>query len=128
MSSNASPTQPSLIRARMTGPASALLRLRMRAWLHRLRAAGLRLHMRHVMENGQRRDAAGRPIPAWHIREFTLTLNGQPLLAGQFGGGISKDPFLELTLKGVKAGDRLQLDWTDTQGAQRSDRSEIQAS
>ena len=112
MSSNASPTQPSLIRARMTGPASALLRLR----------------MRHVMENGQRRDTAGRPIPAWHIREFTLTLNGQPLLSGQFGGGISKDPFLELTLKGVKVGDRLQLDWTDTQGAQRSDRSEIQAS
>lgn len=111
MSSSAATPQPSLIRARMTGPASALLRLR----------------MRHAMENGQRRDAAGRPIPAWHIREFTLTLNGRLLLAAQFGGGVSKDPFLELSLKGVKAGDLLQLDWTDTQGAQRSDRSEIQA-
>ena len=103
--------QPSLIRARMNGAGSALLRLR----------------MRHAMENGQRRDPAGRPIPAWHISEFTLTLNGQVLLRGQFGAGISKDPFLELTLRGVKAGDRLQLDWTDTQGAQRSDRAEVQA-
>ena len=103
--------QPSLIRARMNGADRALVRLR----------------MRHAMESGQRHDADGRPVPAWYIREFTLSLNGQALLRGQFGGGISKDPFLELTLRGAKAGDRLQLDWTDTQGAQRSDRAEVLA-
>lgn len=102
--------QPSLIRARMTSANGALLRLR----------------MKHPMESGQRRDAQGRPVPAWHITDFTLQLNGKPLLSGQLGGGVSQDPFFELALKGVKAGDELQLDWTDTTGAKRSDRASIQ--
>lgn len=100
-------TQPSLIRARMSGPTSALVRLR----------------MKHEMESGQRRDAQNRLVPAWHISEFQLRLNGRVVLAGQFGGGVSKDPFLEFTLKGVKPGDTLQLDWSDNRGAQRSDKS-----
>ncbi len=102
-------TQPSLIRARMTGPGTALLRLR----------------MKHEMESGQRRDAQNRLVPAWHISRFTLSLNGRLLLQGELGGGISKDPFLELTLRGVKPGDALQLDWVDNRGAQRSDRASI---
>lgn len=101
---------PSLLQARLTGTGSAQLRIR----------------MRHVMESGQRRDALGRFIPAHHITDFVLQLNEQPLLSGQFGPGMSQDPFLELTLKGVKAGDRLQLDWTDSAGTQRRDRSTIQ--
>ncbi len=101
---------PSLIRAKMTGANAALLRLR----------------MKHAMESGQRRDAQGRPSAAWHITDFTLLLNGKPLLSGQLGGGISQDPYFEVALKGVKAGDELQLDWTDTAGAKRSDRASIQ--
>lgn len=102
---------PSLIRARLNSANTALVRVR----------------MKHEMESGQRRDAQGRPIPAWTITEFTLSLNGKPVLSGQLGTGISKDPFLELHLRGVKAGDTLKLDWTDSKGAQRSDSAAIQA-
>lgn len=104
-------TQPSLIRARMSGPATALVRVR----------------MKHEMESGQRRDAQSRPVAAWHITEFRLLLNGRPVMSGQFGGGISKDPFLEFTLKGVKPGDSLQLDWSDNRGDKRSDSAAIGA-
>ncbi len=104
-------TAPSLIRARMTGPGTALLRLR----------------MRHEMESGQRSDAQGRPIAAWHITAFTLRVGDKVALSGQLGPGISKDPFFELQLRGVKAGDSLQLDWTDNRGAQRSDKASILA-
>jgi thiosulfate oxidation carrier complex protein SoxZ len=102
---------PSLIRARMSGPASALVRVR----------------MKHEMESGQRRDAQNRPVPAWHITEFRLLLNGSVVINGQFGGGISKDPFLEFTLKGVKPGDSLRLDWSDNRGDKRSDSAAIGA-
>lgn len=100
---------PSLIRARMSGASTALLRVR----------------MKHEMESGHRLDAQGKVVAAWHINAFTLSLNGRPVLSGQLGGGISKDPFLELTLKGVKPGDTLKLDWTDSRGAQRSDSAAI---
>jgi sulfur-oxidizing protein SoxZ len=100
---------PSLLRARMSGASTALVRLR----------------MKHEMESGQRVDAQGKTVAAWHINAFTLSLNGRQVLSGQLGGGVSKDPFLELTLKGVKPGDLLKLDWTDSRGAQRSDSAAI---
>lgn len=103
--------QPSLIRARLSSANTALVRIR----------------MKHEMESGQRKDAQGRAIPAWHISEFALSLNGRTVLTGQLGTGISKDPFLELSLRGVKAGDPLKLDWTDSKGAKRSDSATIQA-
>lgn len=106
-----SPPQASLIRAKLNGATTAQLRIR----------------MRHEMESGQRRDELGRPIPARHITDFTLTLNGKTVLAGQFGASVSKDPFLELGLRGVKAGDTLVLSWTDSTGAKRSDSATVQA-
>jgi sulfur-oxidizing protein SoxZ len=102
-------TSPSLIRARLNSATTALVRVR----------------MKHEMESGQRKDAQGRSIPAWHITEFTLSLNGRVVLSGQLGTGVSKDPFLEFTLRGVKAGDALKLDWTDNRGAKRSDSAAV---
>lgn len=100
----------SLIRARMSGPSTALVRIR----------------MRHEMESGQRVEG-GAKVPAWHIERFTLLLGGRQVLAGDFGGGVSKDPFLEFTLRGVKPGDSLRLAWTDSRGATRSDDASILA-
>ena len=45
--------------------------------------ATVRVLMAHEMESGQRKDAAGKTIPAWHIQEMTATLNGQPVLRVQ---------------------------------------------
>ena len=47
----------------------------------RAQAAGgkatVRVLMSHEMESGQRKDAAGKTVPAWFIQEVTATLNGK---------------------------------------------------
>jgi sulfur-oxidizing protein SoxZ len=83
--------------------------------------ATVRMVMQHEMESGQRKDAAGKTIPAWHIREVTATLNGRPVLTAQWGPSIAKDPYLQFVLRGVKAGDKLAVAWLDNRGEQRSD-------
>ena len=39
----------------------------------------VRVLMQHEMETGQRKDAAGKTIPAWHIQQVTATNNGKPV-------------------------------------------------
>ena len=36
----------------------------------------VRVLMSHEMETGQRKDSAGKVIPAWHINEVSATHNG----------------------------------------------------
>ena len=67
----------------------------------------VRVLMAHEMETGQRKDSAGKTIPAWFIQEVTATHNGKPVLSAQFGTAVSKDPFMLFTVKGVKAGDKV---------------------
>ena len=45
----------------------------------------VRVLMSHEMETGQRKDAAGKVIPAWHITEVSATLNGKAVLSAQWG-------------------------------------------
>jgi sulfur-oxidizing protein SoxZ len=48
----------------------------------RAQAAGdkatVRILMSHEMESGQRKDAAGKTVPAWHITEVTATQTARP--------------------------------------------------
>src|SRR5580765_3016935 len=54
----------------------------------------VRVLMQHEMETGQRKDAGGKTIPAWHIQEVTATNNGKPVLTAHWGTAVSKNPFL----------------------------------
>jgi sulfur-oxidizing protein SoxZ len=87
--------------------------------------AVVRLLMAHEMETGQRKDAAGRTIPAWHITDVTATLNGRPVFSAEFGPGISKNPFLQFSLKGAKAGDKVAIAWKDNRGDSRTDEATV---
>jgi sulfur-oxidizing protein SoxZ len=97
----------------------------------RAQAAGgkttVRVLMSHEMESGQRKDAAGASIPAWHIREVVAALNGTPVLTMHWGPAISKNPFLQFNLKSAKAGDRISISWVDTKGDKRSDEAVVAA-
>ncbi|MFM7024591.1 MAG: thiosulfate oxidation carrier complex protein SoxZ, partial [Limnohabitans sp.] len=62
--------------------------------------ATVRVLMSHEMESGQRRDAAGKLVPAWHITEVTAALNGKQVLAAEWGPAVSKNPFLQFAIKG----------------------------
>lgn len=94
---------------------------RIRAQAQANGSALVRVLMAHEMESGQRKDEAGKPIAAWHITEVEVALNGQAVLHMQCGTGVSKNPFVQFTLKNAKAGDKLRVSWVDTQGARRSD-------
>ena len=87
--------------------------------------ATVRVLMTHEMESGQRRDAAGRLVPAWHIQDVTVTHNGKSVLSLEWGPAVSRNPFLQLTLKGAKAGDKVGIAWRDGRGDSRSQEAVI---
>ncbi len=83
--------------------------------------ATVRILMAHEMETGQRKDAAGKVIPAWHITKVSATLNGKQVMAADFGPAVSKNPTLQFTVKGAKAGDKIAIAWTDNRADKRTD-------
>lgn len=97
-------TEPTRIRAQIQGE-SALVRMR----------------MAHEMESGQRKNAAGKLVPAWHIELVTVQLNGKPVLTAQWGPGVARNPYLQFSLKKAGAGDKLSVSWRDNRGALRVD-------
>ena len=87
--------------------------------------AVVRVLMSHEMETGQRKDSNGRTIPAWHITDVTATLNGRTVMTAEWGPGVSRNPFLQFTLKGAKAGDKVAITWKDSRGDTRSDEATV---
>ena len=85
----------------------------------------VRVLMSHEMETGQRKDAAGATIPAWYIQEVTAQLNGKTVLTAQWGPAVSKNPFLQFSIRGAKAGDKVGIAWVDNRGDQRSDEATV---
>lgn len=95
----------------------------------RAQAAGdkatVRVLMSHEMETGQRKDASGKVIPAWFIQQVTAQLNGKPVMSAQWGPAVSKNPFLQFSVKGAKAGDKIAVSWVDNKGAKRTDETTV---
>jgi sulfur-oxidizing protein SoxZ len=85
----------------------------------------VRVLMSHEMETGQRKDAAGKVVPAWYIREVSAQLNGKPVMTAQWGPAVSKNPYLQFIVKGAKAGDKIAVSWVDTQGDKRTDEAVV---
>lgn len=81
--------------------------------------------MSHEMETGQRKDAQGKAIPAWHIQTVTATYNGKTVLSAQWGPAVSKNPFLSFKFKGGAKGEKVQVTWTDNKGDKRTDEATI---
>ena len=88
-------------------------------------SAVVRVLMAHEMEPGQRKDADGKTVPAWHISEVSASLNGKPVLAAQWGTAMSKNPFIQFTIKAAKAGDKVSVSWTDSKGETRTDEAAV---
>lgn len=85
----------------------------------------VRLLMAHEMENGLRKDAAGKLVPAWYIQQVSVTHNGKLVFGAQWGPSVSKNPFLQFSFKGGKAGDKLAVTWLDSRGERRTDEAAI---
>ena len=81
--------------------------------------------MSHEMETGQRKDSAGKSIPAWFIQTVSVTHNGKAVLNAQWGPAVAKNPFLSLKFKGGAKGDKVQVAWVDNKGEKRTDEAVI---
>ena len=97
----------------------------------RAQAAGdkttVRVLMSHEMETGQRKDAAGKTIPAWFIQEVSASHNGKVVMTAQWGPAVAKNPFMQFVVKGAKVGDKIALSWTDNKGDKRTDEVAVTA-
>ena len=95
----------------------------------RAQAAGdkttVRVLMSHEMETGQRRDSAGKTIPAWFIQEVTAQHNGKQVMRAEWGPSVAKNPFLQFSVKGAKAGDKITITWVDNKGDKRTDEATV---
>jgi sulfur-oxidizing protein SoxZ len=87
--------------------------------------ATIRVLMSHEMESGQRKDGNGKIIPAWHIQDITTALNGKTVMTAEWGPAVSKNPFLQFTIKGAKAGDKVTISWKDSKGDSRTDEATV---
>jgi sulfur-oxidizing protein SoxZ len=87
--------------------------------------ATVRVLMSHEMETGQRKDASGNIIPAWHIQNVTAQHNGKTVMTAQWGPAVAKNPFLQFNVKGAKAGDKISVTWVDNKGDKRTDEATV---
>lgn len=78
--------------------------------------AEVRVLMVHPMETGQRKDSAGNLVPVHFIQEITVKVNGKVAIEGQTSQAVSRNPVFSFRLKGVKAGDQLEIAWLDNRG------------
>ena len=88
-------------------------------------AVNVKILMSHEMETGQRKDSAGKPIPAHFIQQVSATWQGKVVLSAQWGTAVAKNPFLEFSFKGGQKGEKIQVTWTDNKGDKRTDEATI---
>ena len=87
--------------------------------------ATVRVLMSHEMETGMRKDSSGKTIPAWFIQEVTAQHNGKQVMRAEWGPSVAKNPFLQFSVKGAKAGDKITITWTDNKGEKRTDEATV---
>ncbi len=85
----------------------------------------VKILMKHDMETGLRKDAAGKTVPAHFIQSVTVRHKVREVMQAQFGPSISKDPFLSFKFKGAVKGDKVNVTWVDNTGDKRSDEATV---
>lgn len=94
---------------------------------HRDGRTQVKVLMSHPMESGHRKDEGGQTLPAWFIREVEVRCRDRLVLKARWGPSVSRNPYLEFTLRGFEVGDRIVVRWLDNRGRQREDGALIQA-
>src|SRR5438445_12765013 len=69
--------------------------------------------IQHPLDSGFVKDAKGEIIPAHFIQQFTFEYAGQNVFTADWGGGVSKDPYVKFAFKGAKKRDELKISWVD---------------
>lgn len=69
----------------------------------------------HPMDTGFFRNADGRPIPAYFIKDVVVTYGDQEVARFTWTSGISRDPVISFTLRADREAP-LAMVWTDNKG------------
>ncbi len=89
----------------------------------------VRVVVSHEMETGQRKDGAGKLIPAHYVKNISATCNGKTVLSANWGPSVSKNPTLAFSFSaakiGAKAGDKVAVTWVDTANDKRTDEATV---
>lgn len=70
----------------------------------------------HVMESGQRKDSAGKPIPRKILNKFVCTVNGKEVFSADFEPAVSANPYIQFKFKAQESGP-VVLTWVDDDGS-----------
>ncbi len=82
--------------------------------------------IQHPMDSGFVKDAKGELIPPHFIQELAFEHDGKRVFAADWGGAVSKDPYVKFSFKGGKKGDDLKISWVDNKGATDTVTAKIQ--
>jgi len=75
----------------------------------------------HPMETGLRKNKkTGKKIPAHFIQTVSGKHNGKEVILCEWGGAVSKNPYLSFQFAGAKKGDTVKLTWSDNKGGSES--------
>ena len=85
----------------------------------------VRILMSHEMETGQRRDSAGKVVPAHYISNVTVSHSGKQVLSAEWGPAVAKNPYLQFKFKGGMKGVKLTVTWVDNKADTRTDEATI---
>ena len=82
--------------------------------------------MTHPMETGLRKDKkTGNMIPAHFIQNVSAKHNGKEVLNAEWGGSVSKNPYLSFKFEGGAKGDEVEISWVDNKGEKDSGTAKI---
>lgn len=81
----------------------------------------VRVLIAHVMESGQRIDAAGVRMPANIITEVRVWHGERLLLHAGLGTAMAANPYLSFRFAGGSHGEVVAVEWEDDRGARRRD-------
>lgn len=79
--------------------------------------ADIRVLIGHPMETGLRKDPkTGELVPLHFIKSVTASLNGKPVLEAQWSQAMSRNPYMQFRIQGVRPGDEVGIEWVDNRG------------
>jgi sulfur-oxidizing protein SoxZ len=74
----------------------------------------IKLLIKHPMETGLRK-SKGKLVPANHITNMHIEVNGKTVMSADIGSAVSKDPYFKFSTPGNK-GDEVTVSYNDNKG------------
>jgi sulfur-oxidizing protein SoxZ len=84
----------------------------------------IRALINHVMETGNRKDAAGQTIPRNIVKSLVVTFGSVTVFRAEFGPGISSNPFVAFHMR-VPGPGEFVFTWEDDAGQKTVERSPL---